>query len=150
VTTLVAVRWRTAAERWLFGLLLGAGAGLLVLGVGGRIAMRAIAIANGVPPGFTIGGTATVVFLGAANGGGGGVLYALLYRLLPRSRLLRGALFAVALVLLTLRGLRPVQPLALEWFMPLALVYGAIVDVAYTAWYRRLMPANGTRYSGRA
>jgi hypothetical protein len=126
-----------AIEPWLFGLLLGAGVGLVVLGVGGRIAMRAIALAGNTPPGFTVGGTATVVLLGAASGAGGGLLYTLLHLLVPRPRLVRSALFGLALVLLTLRGLRPIQPLALNWFMPLALAYGAIVDGAYTAWYRR-------------
>jgi hypothetical protein len=42
--------------------------------------------------------------------------------------LLRSAPIGIALVLLTLRGLRPIHPPALEWFMPLALAYGAIVD----------------------
>ena len=124
-------------EPWLFALLLGAVVGLVVLGIGGRIAMRAIAIANGVPAGFSVGGTTTVVFLGLASGVGGGLLYALLHRYVPRPRLARSALFAVALVLLTLRGLRPIQPRALEWFMPLALGYCAIVDVIYTRWAAR-------------
>jgi hypothetical protein len=135
--TSIAVRWRTAGEPWLFGLLLGAGVGLVVLGVGGRIAMRAVAVADGAPPSFTIGGTATVVVLGVVSGVGGGLVYVLLHRFIPRRRLVRTALFTIALVLLTLRGLRPIQPLALEWFMPLALGYGVIVDVAFTTWARR-------------
>jgi hypothetical protein len=137
MTSIVAPRWRHAIEPWLFGLLLGAGVGFVVLGIGGRIAMRAIALANSTPPGFSIGGTATVVLLGAASGGGGGLLYTLLHLLVPQPRFVRSTLFGVALLLLTLRGLRPIQPLAMEWFMPLALAYGGIVDVAYTAWYRR-------------
>jgi hypothetical protein len=137
VKLVVARRWRTVAEPCLLGLLLGAVVGVVVLGVGGRIAMRAIALANNTPRGFSIGGTATVVFLGALSGVGGGVLYALLYLLVPRPRPVRSAVFGVALVLVTLRGLRPIQPLALEWFMPLALAYGALVDVGYTAWMGR-------------
>ena len=137
MTLAAAPRWRTVAEPWLVGLLLGAGVGLVILGVGGRVAMRAIALATNTRPGFSFGGTGTVVFLGASSGVGGGLLYALLHRLNPRRRLLRSALFGLVLVLLTLRGLWPIQPLALEWFMPLALAYGAIVDVAYTAWSRR-------------
>jgi hypothetical protein len=137
MTLVAATRWRVVAEPWTFGLLLGAGVGLVVLGVGGRIAMRAIALASHTPSAFSVGGTATVVLLGVASGVGGGLLYALLYRLVPRPRFVRSGLFGITLVLLTLRGLRPVQPLAIEWFMPLALAYGAIVDVAYTARYRR-------------
>jgi uncharacterized BrkB/YihY/UPF0761 family membrane protein len=155
--TTTAVRWRSAGEPWLFGLLLGAGAGLVVLGVGGRIAMRAIANANNTPTGFSLGGTATVVILGLVSGLGGGLLYALLHRFIPRPRLLRSALFSVALVLITLRGLRPIQPLALEWFMPLTLGYGAIVDVVLTRWLARRKvraviesAADDVRYPGRA
>jgi hypothetical protein len=158
MTSIPAPRWRAIAEPWLFGLMLGAVVGLVVLGVGGRIAMRAIALANNTPPGFSIGGTATVVFLGVVTGVGGGVLYTLLQLLVPRRRFVRSALFGLVLVLLTLRGLRPIQPLALEWFMPLALGYGAIVDVVYTAWSRRRArtpsidgaAAGQPRYSGRA
>ena len=126
-------RWRPNGA-WLFALLLGAAVGFVVLGIGGRLAMRAIAISNGVPADFSVGGTATVVVLGLASGIGGGLLYALLHRYVPRPRLARSALFTLALILLTLRGLRPIQPRALEWFMPLALGYGAIVDVIYTRW----------------
>jgi hypothetical protein len=135
--TTTGSRGRSALEPWTLGLLLGAGVGLVVLGIGGRIAMRAIALANDAPPAFSLGGTVTVVFLGAVSGVGGGLLYTLLHLLMPQRRLVRAALFTVGLVLLTLRGLRPIQPIALTWFMPLALAYGAIVDVVYTAWYRR-------------
>ena len=137
MTTSIALRWRTTVEPWLVGLLLGALVGLVVLGVGSRIAMRAIAIANSTPTGFTVGGTATVVFLGVVSGVGGGLLYAFLHRFIPRPRFVRSALYATAIALLTLRGLRPIQPLALEWFMPLALGYGAIIDVGYTKWLRQ-------------
>jgi hypothetical protein len=151
-------RWRTLTEPWLFGLVLGATVGFVVLGVGGRIAMRAIALDNNTPPGFSVGGTATVVFLGVLSGVGGGLLYVLLQLLVPRPRFVRSALFGVVLILLTLRGLRPIQPLALEWFMPLALGYGALIDVVYTSWSRRRArtpsfddaPASRPRYSGRA
>lgn len=129
-------RWRVEAP-WPLALLLGGVVGFVVLGIGGRIAMRAIAIANGVPAGFSLGGTATVVLLGLASGVAGGLLYAFLHRYVRRPRLARSVLFTLALVLLTLRGLRPIQPLALEWFMPLALGYGAIVDVVYSRWASR-------------
>jgi hypothetical protein len=121
----------------LFGALLGAVVGLPVLGVGGRIAMRLIAVASHAPPAFSFSGTTTVLAAGLASGVGGGLLYATICHFLPRTRWVRSALFAVALVLLTLRGLHPVRPLPLNLFMPLALAYGAIVDVAYSAWHRR-------------
>jgi hypothetical protein len=144
--TSAAVRWRRGTEPVVRALLLGAAVGFVVLGIGGRLAMRAIAVANHVPAGFTFDGTTTVVLLGVVSGIAGALLYALLHRYIQRRRLVRSALFTLALVLLTLRGLRPIQPLALEWFMPLAVAYGAIVDVVYTWWAGR----RASRASGEA
>lgn len=48
--------------------LFGALAGAVILGVGGRIFMRAIAWYHGNPTGFSWGGTAEVVLLGAIIG----------------------------------------------------------------------------------
>jgi hypothetical protein len=130
-------RLSSTLRPWSFGALLGAAAGLPVLGVGGRMAMRLLAIASHAPPSFSPSGTMTVLLAGLASGVAGGLLYATLCRFVTRPRWVRSALFAAALVLLTLRGLHPVQPLAFNLFMPLALAYGAIVDAAYSAWYRR-------------
>lgn len=46
----------------------GVWAGALILGIGGRLFMRAIAWYNGNPTGFSWGGTAEVVLLGAIIG----------------------------------------------------------------------------------
>jgi hypothetical protein len=46
---------------------------------------------------------------------------------------LLGALFAIVLVLLTLRGLHPVQPLTLALFLPIVLVYGWAFERAWHA-----------------
>ena len=118
---------------WLRGVALGAVVGLPVLGVGGRIAMRAIAELTGVPPAFSPSGTLTVLLMGIASGVGGGVLYAALAWLLPSRRPMRGALFALGLVLLTLRGLSPATSLSLALFTPLALAYGVLFE---QAWHR--------------
>ncbi len=48
---------------WVAALLLGAGVGLPLLGIGSRIGMRFIALESGQTPGFSIGGSLTVVFL---------------------------------------------------------------------------------------
>jgi hypothetical protein len=100
--------------------------------------MRAIALVTHAPAAFSVEGTATVILAGAASGAGGGLVYAILYRLLPHARLARAALFGVVLLLLTLRGLRPVQPLSLAAFMPLVLLYGTAIEVA---WRRRVAGA---------
>jgi putative exporter of polyketide antibiotics len=105
--------------------------GVLILGIGGRVAMRAIAHATNVAPGFTLGGTMTVVGLGAVSGLAGGVIYALLAQFLPNRRFVRSILFGVILVLITLRGLSPATALSISWFVPLVLLYGAVIDYAY-------------------
>jgi hypothetical protein len=147
---------RERAKPWFFALLVGAAAGFVVLGIGGRIAMRAIAIASNAPPSFTLDGTFTVILLGLLTGVGGGLLYAVLHRLIPQRRMLRSALYGFVIVLLTLRGLRPIQPFALEWFMPLTLSYGIVVDMLFTRWASRRSTgpprdhAQSVSYSGGA
>jgi hypothetical protein len=112
------------------GPLLGIAIGLPILGVGGRVAMRVIANATDVTPGFSFGGTMTVVFLGVVSGAAGGLIYAVLVRLLP-NRVVRGLAFGFVLILLTLRGLSPATPLSLGLFIPLTLFFGVLMDYAY-------------------
>ena len=118
-------------RRWIRGPLLGALLGLPILGGGGRLAMHALA--SDVQRSVTVQGTITVLLAGTAAGLAGGAIYALLDRLLAARRLMRGLLFAIVLTLLTLRGLRPVQPLALALFLPLVLLYGALLERAWHA-----------------
>lgn len=89
---------------------MGIALGLLILGIGGRIAMRVIAHATNVAPGFSFGGTMTVVFMGGVSGAAGGAIYAILARFMPNGGALRSLMFGVILVLLTLRGLSPATP----------------------------------------
>ena len=118
-------------NHWVLVPLLGAGLGVLILGIGGRVAMRGIAHATNVAPAFTLSGTMTVVGLGALSGLAGGLIYAVLARFLAHRALLRSLLFGVILVLITLRGLSPATALSISWFMPLVLLYGALIDYAY-------------------
>ena len=122
---------RLARNLWVFGPLLGIALGLPILGIGGRIAMRVIANATDVAPGFSLGGTMTVVLMGAVSGAAGGLIYAVLARFLPNRTVLRGLLFGVILLLLTLRGLSPATPLSLWLFLPLTALYGGLVDYVY-------------------
>jgi hypothetical protein len=110
---------------------LGALLGLPVLGGGGRLAMHALA--SDVQRSVTVQGTVTVLLSGLVAGVVGGLIYALLDRALPDRRALRAVLFAVVLVLLTLRGLNPVQPLPLALFLPIVLGYGALLERAWHA-----------------
>jgi hypothetical protein len=119
---------------WLRGPLLGALLGLPILGGGGRLAMHAVALTTGAQRSVTVEGTITVLLAGLASGAAGGVIYAVLARLLPAKRLLRAALFAVVLALLTLRGLNPVRPATLALFLPLVLLYGWLLERAWHRW----------------
>jgi hypothetical protein len=126
---------------WWRGPLLGAMLGLPILGVGGRLVMRLLTVLTDAPAAASVEGTLTVLAAGTVSGIGGGLLYAVLTRLLPRHRWLRGALFAAALVLLTLRGLHPVRPVPLALFLPLALLYGVLLELAWHRASVRLRPA---------
>jgi hypothetical protein len=45
-------------------------------------------------------------------------------------------IFGVVLVLLTMRGLDPANSLTVSLFMPLTLLYGALMDYAYRRRFR--------------
>ncbi len=125
-----------AARRFVITVLAGAGAGLLFLGIGGRIAMRIIAALAGQAPGFSVGGTLTVVLLGGLWGAPGGPIALLLERLVTW-RLARGIVlgatgfaFAMLTVGQELDGpvaQAPVWPIAVAMCAALFLGYGLLV-----------------------
>jgi hypothetical protein len=128
---------RHSAAPWLRGAMLGALLGTLFLGIGGRAAMRAIGSLQGAPPGFSIGGTTTVVFLGAASGLAAGLIYVTCRRLLQRHQWWARGLFAVILLGVTLRGLRPVDSQRLIIFLPLFVAFGFALDRVWEGRQRR-------------
>ena len=96
----------------------GLGAGLLAAGAGGRLAMRLLALTSDSDASFTEGGAVVgditldgtlelIFFAGTAAGLFSGLLYALLFPLLPRGR--AGGL-ALGTVLLVVAGSR-IEPL---------------------------------------
>ena len=134
MTVPVAVDRRTThplRNPWIVDPLIGVAVGLPILGIGGRIAMRLIAHATSVAPSFSVGGTVTVLSLGALSGAAGGVIYAVLVRLLRHRAAVRVLVFALVLVLLTLRGASPFTPLTLSLFLPLTLLYGAALHLLH-------------------
>lgn len=131
---------RMSLTPWIRGAVLGALLGTLCLGIGGRAAMRGIAIAQGAAPGLSLGGTLTVVFLGALAGLAAGLVYVATRTLLPRLVGWARALFSVVLLAITLRGLRPLDWLRLELFLPLFIVFGVALD---RLWERGLSQARG-------
>lgn len=109
-------------------LLVGTALGLLILGVGGRLVMALVAAQTGARPTFTLGGSATVVFLGAVSGAAG-ALIAIVSRAIA-TRFARGAawaafmLFGAGLLLVTMRGLRGSPAGAHAYFYGLVVLYG--------------------------
>jgi hypothetical protein len=121
---------------WVRGAALGILLGTVVLGIGGRASMRGIAISQGTPAGFSPGGSGTVVFLGAASGLAAGLLYAAARTLLPGRPWLGRLAFAVVLLAIVLRGLRPIDADRLLWFVPLFVVFGVAIDRLWERPYR--------------
>ena len=120
-----------ARNPWVFDTVVGMALGLLILGIGSRIAMRIIAHATNVAPSFSLGGTMTVVSLGVVSGAAGGLIYAILFRVLRDRATIRAVIFGVVLTLLTLRGASPFTPLTLSLFLPLTLLYGALLHFVH-------------------
>ncbi len=126
----------------LLTVLAGALIGFVILGIGGRLAMHAIARISRGTGAFTPGGTASVIGLGAVAGAVAGlILFAartLLWRWPPLPALLFwAAIFAGTLVHLDLR-----DPLELALFLPVGVAFGALLQAASWRW-RRGWPAAG-------
>jgi len=132
---------RSALEPWLRSAVLGLLLGTLFLGLGGRLAMRVIAVAQNAATGYSLGGSMTVVFLGALAGLVAGLIYTGCRRTLSRNVWLARTLFSVVLLAITLRGLRPLDAQRLVIFLPLFIAFGFAFD--------RLWPAVVTAASGR-
>lgn len=82
---------------------MGVGAGVtagVLWGIGARIAMRAVALADGGPTEFTIGGTLLILFVGALFGIPLGLLFAAVRRWLPGSGRQKGLAFGGGLLAL--------------------------------------------------
>ena len=111
-----------ATLRW------GALIGLVVLGIGGRVAMRIIAESTTGSGFFSIGGTFTVVAMGVLSGTAGAVLLLLARTTVWRWPPAPTLLFHGLLLLVTLRGLRPLDEQRLLLFLPLMAVFGALLQ----------------------
>lgn len=111
---------------------LGAGlvCGIIVLGIGGRLAMRLIALASAQPPVFSLGATLEVLAAGAWRGAVGSAIYLAVRRVAGRSSpwvagLVTGLLlFAFAVI--TLRASIRVQIAALDIGPLAAGLFGAV------------------------
>lgn len=122
----------TSRGRSLFtALLIGTITGALFLGVGGRLAMRGLALASGTPPGFSFGGTLSVVLSGAIAGVIGGILLFAAAQFLPVLLRVRGLIFGLLCYLVATPGFRPPQLLVFAMFAPTFLAYGIATVMLY-------------------
>ncbi len=129
-------------------LLAGAGAGLVALGVGGRVAMAALVLAAGGRPDVTLGGSLEVLAVGTGYGAAGGLLALGLRRPLTAPRMLgRGGalgLGLLAIAWLTSRvgrsaasGLAATRPLAIALAVICFVGYGLLVEGFLHRWVDR-------------
>jgi hypothetical protein len=121
-------------------ILAGALTGFFILGVGGRLAMHAIARISAGTGAFTLGGTATVIFLGAAAGAAAGLLLFVARTLFSRWPPAPGVLFWAAVLAGTLMDLDLRDPLELALFVPVGVAFGALLQASSWRW-RRGWPA---------
>jgi hypothetical protein len=99
--------------------------------------MRVIANAQNQPAGFSVDGTMTVVFLGLVTGVAMAAIFLVCRILFPSRPWLRGAVFWIVCLALTLRGLNPVSVLTASVFIPLVLLDGALMHVFWQHLQRR-------------
>jgi hypothetical protein len=122
--------WRSTRRDWIDAALIGLILGTVILGVGGRIGMRYVGLAQGQAAGFSWGGSLTVVFMGAVWG----VFIALLLvgirsiRRLPQPG--RGVLYWAIVLFLASRGLHPMTVTNVTWLLPPILVFAVAVQIA--------------------
>lgn len=129
-------------------LLVASVVGAVVLGVGGRVLMRIIALANGGAGGFSIAGSLEVVAAGALFGAIGGLLLVLL----DRARLHRGRALVLASALFLIIGVvsdaargaasripAPGRWVALGAFAGLLLLYSTLL-----LWIARRSPSDSS------
>lgn len=127
----------TSRGRSLFtALLIGTITGALFLGVGGRLAMRGLALASGTPPGFSFGGTLSVVLSGAIAGVIGGILLFAAAQFVPVLLRVRGLIFGLLCYLVATPGFRPPQLLVFALFTPTFLGYGMATVILYQRFIR--------------
>lgn len=151
--------WRLLAVGLLAGL-----AGGLVLGVGGRVAMRLIALGAGLEPGFSWGGTGEVVATGLLIGVPAAIAFVALRRFIPGPGIWRGAAFGALLFLALVAVPLPAAELASEsvgrllltvgLFGPLFLLYGVVIELVLRRLRRgdeprRSAPASGETRTSR-
>jgi hypothetical protein len=136
-------------ERWISAYAAGAVLGIAVLGVGGRLAMATIQVAQGAPPGFDLAGTVQVLVPGLAVGPAAGLWYALLLPWIGKhATALRGIIFGTChgAFWVAVYFARPAGPVELSaapvfgsiLFGTLLILFGVAVAWLEARWHPRL------------
>lgn len=86
-------------KRMANGLVSGLVAGILIVGIGGRLAMRFIALLDGRQGGFSWGGTLDVLVFGLITGGISGCFYGIVEKYIFSNTLLNGVVYGILLFL---------------------------------------------------
>ncbi len=130
------------------GLLAGAMVGTVVLGIGGRLIMRIIALIGGVTPGASLGGSLEVIAFGSLTGILAAIGYTLLRRILPGKTWLKGIplgllIYVILLVIpfdskLAAKGFPQLTILIHLLFGGLCVVFGLGLIPTITKIYRRI------------
>jgi predicted Abi (CAAX) family protease len=126
---------RPNGRDWIVGLSAGALLGAIFLGVGGRVGMRAIALAQGVAGSFTVEGTLTVIGLGTLSGAIVALIFLMARILFPSRRALRVTFFWMVTLAVVLRGLNPLTLLNIAIFVPLFLAHGSLLNLYWCRVY---------------
>ena len=125
---------------------LGSLTGGLVLGAGGRAAMRLYALVTEDTPYFTASGSATVLVVGMLAGAACGATLWLGDRFVRGSAGRKQIAFWIGLAAITAYVLSPWTTLRLEIFVPLALIFG----IATVTLWRLIGPARRIQGTGPA
>lgn len=136
---------RPRTSDWIAGVLVGALLGALFLGVGGRVGMRVIALAQGQSPSASFEGSLAVVFLGAACGAAIGAIFLVARTLFPQRSSLRVLFFWTVVGWIVIRGLSPLTAISAVVFMPLFAIHGALL---FAYWCRIRIPETMLRRGG--
>lgn len=99
--------------------------------------MRGLALAAGRPPGFSFGGTFSVILSGAIAGFVGGVLLLVAARFIPVLLRFRGLIFGLVCYALATPGFRPPELVVFVLFAPTFLAYGVATVMLYERFVRR-------------
>ena len=108
--------------------LIGAAAGLPILGAGGRGLMRIIAHWEGRVPVFTLPGTMTILFAGTMAGLAGGAVHGIMRRYIHNT-IARNVLFVLIDIAITWRAVNALLPRPRLMFVALTLVYAVVLEI---------------------